>query len=236
MTEEGCAPLDGPLAAFNWFSFADPESYLAYGTGIAPILASRGTQILAVGGHAETLEAPPGVPATGGAYVHEELAVPLYASAEAFIDMLASEEFQAILPLQQAGARQTDYVFGFQQCLVGCDSTVSAVATEDQPLLLHIFDWKGGDLAGAIRDLGTSGAGPEMVYAGRLVGRFRIFFGDTNVNSQSPPWGEGTIVYRVPSAEAARTWITDPAFRAFRGDTAEDVLVLLGAGRLGGDS
>ncbi len=230
VTPEGCAPLDGPLAAFNWFSFADRDSYLTYGAGVGQILANRGTPILATGEHRATLEAPQGAPSTGGAYVHEEFAIPLYPSASGFMDMIASPEFQEIVSLQQAGARQEDYVFGFQKCIVGCESRTTAVATDDAPLLLHIFRFEGRDLEDAIRSLAGTGNAPDVVYGGKLVARFRIVVGDANLNSQNPPWGEGTMLFRVDSEATARAWIESETFRAFRNDTAEDVLVLLGSG------
>lgn len=232
VTPEGCAPLQGRIAAFNWFSFENAERYLAYAAGVSEILASRGTPILSGGEHAETLEAPAGAPAGGGAYIHEEFALPHYPSATGFMDMLTSPEFQEILPLQQAGARASDYVFGFQQCLVGCDKAVPDVASDEAPLLLHVFRWEGGDMPVAIRALAASEVGPEMIYAGRLVGRFQVWIGGVNVNSQNLPWGEGTMVFRVESSEAARSWLANPVFQQFRRDTAEDVLVVLGSGRL----
>lgn len=226
VTPAGCAPLAGPLAAF---SFADRAAYLSYGAEVTQILARRGARILATGEHRATFEAPSGDPATGGAYVHQEFAVPLYPSADTFLDMLASPEFQAIVPRQQAGARQDDYVFGFQKCIVGCDSCAIAVATDDAPLLLHVFRFAGADLEGAIRALAAARDAPEMVCGGRLVARFRAVVGGVNVNGQNLPWGEGTVVFRVGSESAARDWIESRAYRGFRRDTAEDVLVLLGS-------
>lgn len=73
-----------------------------------------------------------------------------------------------------------------------------------------------------------------MVYGGRLVARFRILLGGVNLNTQNAPWGEGTVVYRVGSEAAARTWVESETFRTFRRETAEDVLVLLGSGPMGG--
>lgn len=230
ITPEGCAPLEGPLAAFNWFSFSDRGSYLAYGARVTQILARRGTPILATGEHSATIEAPPGAPSAGGSYVHEEFALPLYPSAAGFMDMIASPEFQAIVSLQQAGARQEDYVFGFQKCIVGCESDGTAVATDSAPLLLHIFRFEGDDLEGAIRRVASSGDAPEVVYGGRLVARFQAIVGGVDVNSQNAPWGEGVMLFRVDSEAAARAWVESGAFRAFRQDTAEDVLVLLGSG------
>ncbi len=233
VTPEGCAPLEGPLAAFNWFSFANRDSYLAYGTRISQILAQRGTTILATGEHRATFEAPSGSPSTGGVYVHEELAIPLYPSASGFMDMVASPEFQEIIPLQQSGARQEDYIFGFQRCIVGCESRTTAVATDDTPLLLHIFGFEGEDLENAIRSLAGAQGAPEMVYGGRLIARFRTIVGGANLNSQNAPWGEGTVVFRIDSETAARAWIASEVFRAFRDNTDEDVLVLLGTGLVG---
>ncbi len=233
VTPEGCAQLEGPLAAFNWFSFADPDSYLTYGAAISQILADRGTKILATGERRATIEAPSGVPSSGGAYVHEELAIPLYPSASGFMDMVASPEFQEIIPLQQRGARQEDYIFGFQRCIVGCESRTTAVATDDVPLLLHIFRFEGEDLENAILLLARAAEAPEMVYGGKLIARFRTVVGGVNVNTQNAPWGEGTVVFRVESEAAARSWIASEVFRTFRDDTSEDVLVLLGSGLIG---
>ena len=233
VTPEGCAPLEGPLAAFNWFSFADRDSYLAYGASISRILAERGTTILATGEHRSTLEAPPGQPASGGTYVHEELAIPLYPSASGFMDMIASPEFQEIIPLQQRGARQEDYIFGFQKCIVGCGSQTTAVATDNAPLLLHLFRFEGEDIESAIRALAGAANAPEMVYGGRLVARFRTILRGANLNTQNPPWGEGTALFRVDSEEAARAWVNSEVFRGFRNNTDEDVLVLLGNGLVG---
>ncbi len=234
VTPEGCAPLEGPLAAFNWFSLADRGSYFQYANAIREILSRRGTRLLAGAEHLATLEAPTGFPSTGGAYVHDDLGLPLYASASEFLDMISSPEFQAIAPLQQAGARQDDYVFGFQRCIVGCDSGTPIHGTGDALLLMHAFRFEGADLDTALRSLADAPGAAEMAYGGRLVARLRFIVGGTNVNTQSLPWGEGLVLFRVGSEAEAGDWVDSASFRAFRNQTAEDVLVLLGPTSLPG--
>lgn len=53
--------------------------------------------------------------------------------------------------------------------------------------------------------------------------------GGVNLNTQNAPRGEGTTLFRVDSAAAARARIESEPFRAFRERTAEDVLVLRGS-------
>lgn len=229
VTPEGCARLEGPMAAFNWFSFQDLDSYREYSNEmVTRILPGRGTPTLARGDHRVTIEAPPGAPATGGAYVHQALRMPLYPSASEFMDMISSPEFQAVFPLQQAGARQRDYVFGFQECLVGCERGATITASDDAPLLLHVFRFEGADLGAAIRRLASDRNAPKLAYGGRLIARVQTILGGRNLNSQSGPWGQGTILFRVDSEADARAWVESATFRAFRENTAEDVLVVLG--------
>ena len=221
----GCAPLNGPLGAFNYFSYADRDSYLAYGARVSQILASRGHRILFGTSRTETLEAPPGAPAGGGSYEHEVFALPLYSSAGGFIDMIGSPEFQEISGLQQGGARQSDYVFGFQRCHVGCDDP-DALPGGEGPFLVHMFGYDGDDLRASLRTLSQEPSAPPVAYGGELVARFEVIAGGMNVNSQNLPWGEGTVVYEIGSREDALRWIESPAFRNFRQRTHEDVLIL----------
>lgn len=71
---------------------------------------------------------------------------------------------------------------------------------------------------------------PELWYAGETVAEFRIHVGTISLSPQKPPWGRGTIVFRVPSRDAAVAWVDDPAYRDFRAQTLEDVIVLLQGG------
>lgn len=225
VNEEGCAALDGPLVAFNWFSFTDPARYLQYAAGIAEIFARRGHRVLFSGTREEVLEAPEGAPSGGGSYVHQELALALYTSAGGFLDMMLSPEFQAILSHQQGGARQEDYVWGLQRCLIGCADDAPSIG--DGLYLVHIFDYLGDDLDAAIAGLDSVENAPEIVYAGDLVAELRVIVGGLAINPQKPLWGRGVVLYRIGDRESARRWISDPAFAGFRRETREDVLALI---------
>lgn len=225
----GCAPLNAPLGAFNYFSYADRDAYLAYGARVTQILTSRGHRVLFGTSRTETLEAPPGAPAGGGSYEHEVFALPLYSSAGGFMDMIGSPEFQEIVGLQQGGARQSDYVFGFQRCHVGCDDP-DALPGGEGPFLVHMFGYEGDDLRAALRTVSQEPTAPPVAYGGELVARFEVIAGGMNVNSQNLPWGEGTVVYEIASREDALRWIESPVFEAFRQRTKEDVLILVVGG------
>lgn len=228
VNDERCAALDGPLVAFNWFSFNDRERYSQYAAAVAEIFAQRGHRALFAAPRVEVLEAPEGSPVGGGSYIHEELALALYRSAGAFLDMMLSPEFQAVTSAQQDGARRDDYVWGLQRCLIGCDDDASPM--DEGLFLAHIFGYLGDDIDTAIAGLGTVDSAPEIKYAGDLVAEMRVVSGDLVVNPMKPLWGRGVTLFRVADREGALRWISDPAFVEFRAETKEDVLVLLGYG------
>ncbi len=224
LTPSGCAALHEPLVAFNWYSLADPESYLRYAAEVGGILTDRGHRVLLASDRVETFEAPAGAPAEGGAYEHEILSLAWYRNAGSFLDMVLSPEFQAISGDQQLGARQEDYVWGLQRCIVGCDTVMPPHTGQ---FVAHVFRYDGADMETALLALASTPGAPEMIYAGELVADFRVLLGNQDLNTQTPPWGQGAVVYQVASRDAALAWLSDPAFTTFRQDTADDVLVLL---------
>jgi len=203
----GCAGLGGPLVGFNWFSLADRETFLRYQTWVGDILRAHGHRVMATGQRIETLMAPTGAPAGGGSYEHEEFALAWYSSAGGFLDFIRSEELQAILLDQQAGERQSDYVWGLQRCIIGC---ADAPPPENEILLAHIFRYEGEDLDHSIRKLAGARGAPEVFYAAENVAELRVLIGTLSVNPQNPPWGRGVIVFRVASRDAAVAWIAKP--------------------------
>jgi hypothetical protein len=233
VTDDGCAPLADPLVALNWRSFDDADAYRQYELAVGPIVISQGhVPVMAGARTVDVLESPDGTPPTGGAYVHEEFAFPVYTSAEGFMEMLLSPEYQEIVASQQDGARQSDYVWGFQTCHVGCENLDGLAPAGTY--LLHIFDRPDGDLAEAMTALAAADAGAEVFYGGELVATFGIEFGGELIDLYFPPWGNGTLVCRVGSAEAAGELLDNPAFRQFRQGTTDDLLAVLEMGHLGG--
>jgi hypothetical protein len=224
----GCAGLDGPLVALNWFSIADPERFARYEAAVVNVLRSQGHRAMLGSRRVETLLAPTGVPAGGGAYEHEVFALAWYASAGGFLDFLRSEAQQMGIPDQQAGARQSDYVWGLQRCIIGC---ADAPLPEHELFLAHLFRYDGRDLDRSVRRLAAARRAPEVFYA-ENVAELRILVGAASVNPQKVPWGRGAIVFRVASRDAAIAWVADRAYASFRRDTAEDVIVLLEAGTI----
>jgi hypothetical protein len=178
---------------------------------------------------------PAGAPAGGGSYEHEEFALAWYSSASGFLDFIRSEELQAIVLDQQAGERQSDYVWGLQRCIIGC---ADGPPPENEILLAHIFRYEGQDLYESedldrgIRKLAGAPGAPEVFYAAENVAELRVRIGTLSVNPQNPPWGRGVIVFRVASRDAAVAWIVNSAYANFRRRTAEDVIVLLQGGTL----
>jgi hypothetical protein len=223
----GCAGLDGPLVALNWFSLADRETFLRYETHVGDVLRAHGHRATATGRRIETLMAPAGTPTGGGSYEHEAFALAWYSSAGGFLDFLRSEALQTIVLDQQAGARQSDYVWGLQRCIIGC---AEAPPPENEILLAHIFRDAGGDLDHGIQKLAGARGAPAVFYAAENVAELRVRIGSLSVNPQKPPWGRGAIVFRVASRDAAVAWIANRAYTSFRRETAEDVIVLLQAG------
>lgn len=224
----GCADLDGPLMALNYFSFADRDAYLRYAPQVVLVLVDHGHRPVGGGRRIETLLAPSGAPANGGSYEHEQFALAWYTSAGGFLDFLRSEAEQAIAVDQQAGARQSDYVWGLQRCLIGC---AGAPIPANELLVAHIFRYEGADLDASIQALAGAPGAPEILYAGENAAELRVIVGELSLNPQKPPWGRGAIVFRVASRDAALAWLDAPAYTGFRGETAEDVIVLLAAGQ-----
>jgi hypothetical protein len=225
----GCAGLDGPLVALNWFSLADPERYRRYEAAVVDVLRAAGHRPLVGGRRVETLVAPAGAPAGGGSYEHEAFALAWYSSAGGFLDFLRSEAQQRGIPDQQAGARQSDYVWGLQRCIIGCGE---APLPENELLVAHIFRYEGRDIDRSIRALARTRGAPEVFYAAENVAELRVLLGTVSVNPQKPPWGRGAIVFRVASRDAAVAWLADRAYGDFRRETAEDVIVLVEAGTI----
>ena len=223
----GCAGLDGPLVGFNWFSLVDREKFLRYQTRVGDILRAHGHRVMATGRRMETLMAPAGAPAGGGSYEHEEFALAWYSSAGGFLEFIRSEELQAIVLDQQAGERQSDYVWGLQRCIIGCADTPPP---ENELLLGHIFRYEGEDLDHRMRKLADARGAPDVFYAAENVAELRVRIGMLSVNPQNPPWGRGIIVFRVASRDAAVAWIASAAYSGFRRETADDVIVLLQGG------
>jgi hypothetical protein len=232
VTKSGCAPLDARLVAINWFSLDNRNAYLDYATSVTKILVSRGHWPVIGARTVGTLEAPKGTPATGGAYVHDEFAFPVYSSASGLLDMLLSPEYQAIVKNQQAGARQSDYVWGLQKCYVGCYEKRPEPVQEGF-FVLHVFNRPNGDLGQALQALAHAPDSPDVFYGGALVAILQIEVGGKLINPQKRPWGNGTAVYRVKSVEAARALMKNKALVACRKGTTNDMLAVVEAG-LGG--
>lgn len=227
VTDEGCAPLEGPLVALNWRSFDDTEAYARYETAVRPILVEQGhTPVMGGAATVEVLESPGGAPENGGAYVHEEFAFPVYSSAAGFLDMLASPEWQAASADQQAGARQGDYVWGLQHCHVGCADNLTELAGPGL-YVLHIFDQAEGELSETMAALDEAAGGPEVFYGGELVAMFELEVGGNRIRPQKAPWGNGTLVYRVDSLDEAKTLADNSAMVDFRRGTTDDMLAVL---------
>ncbi len=223
----GCAGLDGPLVGFNWFTLADRDIFFSYQTKVGDVLRAHGHRPMANGRRIETLLAPTGKPVGGGSYEHEELVLAWYSSAGGFLEFIRSEALQTIVLDQQAGERQSDYVWGLQRCIIGC---ADVPPPENELLVAHIFRYEGQDLDRSVRKLARAHRAPEVFYAAENVAELRVLIGSLSVNPQKPPWGRGVIVFRVPSRDVAVTWVADPAYSSFRRTTAEDVIVLLQAG------
>lgn len=229
VNKAGCAPLNGPLVAINWFSFENRAAYLAYSKNVRRILVQRGHWPVIGARTVAKLEAPEGVPANGGAYVHEEFAFPVYSSAGGFLEMLLSPEYQAVVGNQQAGARQSDYVWGLQVCHVGCYDERPTPVSEGF-FVVHIFNRTTNDLASALRALEDAPDGPDLFYGGELAAVLQLEVGPNRVNPQKQPWGNGTAVYRVDSVADARALMTNPALLEFRKGTTDDMLAVVRGG------
>ncbi|MBS0429738.1 MAG: DUF1330 domain-containing protein [Proteobacteria bacterium] len=104
-------PADGPVVMLNLLAFRDeaadpPEAprrsgrtaYAAYAEAVAPLLARVGAQVLWAGEARHGLVAPPGE--------HwDEVLLVAYPSRDAFVAMLKSADYQAIVHHRTAGLR-----------------------------------------------------------------------------------------------------------------------------------
>ena len=226
-----CLLPDQRLAAMNWFTYQDESVYTEYGGDVIQMIFERDGKVLVSGSLDEELEAPAGAPANGGSYVHPNLAIPWYKTASAFLDMITSPEYQAILPKQQMGARSEDYVFGFQRCFAGCSEQAPQTPPPYNGLLLvHHFAYTGSALESDVETLAASAAAPRVRYAGELLARLFVFVGEIELAAQNAPWGNVTMVYDVDSKAAAQSWLASSELADFRARTTEDVLVLMQSG------
>lgn len=226
VTDQGCAPLEGPLVAFNWFSFADRPLFEQTFEPVVQILARRGHEPVMYAATRRVLEAPEGTPRFGGAFVHEAFLVPVYRSAGSFLDMLVSAEFQEHIAKQQAGARREDYIQGFQRCVVGCPFGLR-YPIEDGLFVLHVFDRPARGFDAAVARLQQSLPAGELFYAGETVAVLEAEIGEQRVRPSVRPWGNGTTVYRVDSVADAEALFHSSALREFRRDTTHDVIVVV---------
>ena len=91
----------GPVVMLNLLKFQGSEgaaSYARYGAAINPILAARGARILYMGRAAELLI---------GSESWDAIALVEYPSRQAFLDMIASPEYQAIHTHREQGLERT---------------------------------------------------------------------------------------------------------------------------------
>lgn len=224
----GCVVPGERIAAMNWFSYADEAMYQQYGAGVLPLVIGGGGKLLVSTAGIDVLEAPSGGPSTGGAYVHDNLAIAWYASPSSFLDMITSPAYQELLPLQQGGASQGDYVFGFQHCFVGCSEDAGNLPeTTTGLLLVHHFQHEAADLESAVQTLASASGSPRIVFAAQMVARWAGAMGEMAIDVHNPFWGDATVVYEVESKEAAETWLATDEVVAFRSDASEEVLALM---------
>ncbi len=95
------SPDSGPVVMLNLLKFQGSEgatAYARYGAAVNPILKARGARILYLGRAAELLI---------GAETWDAIALVEYPSRQAFLDMIASPEYQAIHAQREQGLERT---------------------------------------------------------------------------------------------------------------------------------
>jgi uncharacterized protein (DUF1330 family) len=225
--ESGCGLLDGPMGALNWFSFADRETYALYAARVATLVQENGGKFVFTGATDSVVERPEGELEVG-AYIHEELALPLYASAHTFVQMLSSDAMQEIIPFQQAGAQTSDYVFVFQRCMQGCPNDLPVFPELPVWAFVHHFRYEGQDIDAAVARLSAqtdTAEGVSLIYAGRSIARpFLELEGDIEFPLNVDAWFDASLIFAATSPEAATSWINSETYAEFRNNTAEDVI------------
>jgi len=97
----GASADGGPVVMLNLLKFQGSEgaaAYARYGAAVNPILTARGARILYLGRAAELLI---------GTETWDAIALVQYPSRQAFLDMIASPEYQAIHVDREQGLDRT---------------------------------------------------------------------------------------------------------------------------------
>ena len=105
----GCEDLDGPLAAFNWWTVRVAEGSDEYGAQVSQFLIAKGARIIAFGDVQVVIEAPPGRAPDDTPWIQATLQLPLYPSARDMAGMLASREYLEIGAFKLTEQDNDDY-------------------------------------------------------------------------------------------------------------------------------
>jgi hypothetical protein len=220
---EGCEDISGNLAAMNWYSVSDADAATAYSEAVMPLLLDSGAKILFAGNDNE----PAG---PEDLVLHDVIAVPLYLSAESFVDMVGSEEFMSVVHYKEEGVAD-EYSFGFQRCLVGCeDLPESGVPPAiSVPALVHHFtldDVLLEDHLDALSEaIDADGAG-QLAYAGKLIASGWLQHDDGSLHPFYDPMGvEGSLIITLNDVEDAGDVLALPEYASFLELTPADVAV-----------
>jgi hypothetical protein len=220
---EGCEDISGSLAAMNWYSVSDVDAATAYSNAVMPLLIDSGAKILFSGNGTE----PAG---PEDLVLHDVIAVPLYLSAEAFVDMVASEEFMSVVHYKEEGVAD-EYSFGFQRCLVGCEDLPESgvLPAISVPALVHHFtldDVVLEDHLDALSEaIEADGAG-QLAYAGKLIASGWLQYDDGSLHPFYDPMGvEGSLIIALDDVEDAARVLALPEYASFLELTPADVAV-----------
>ena len=232
----GCEDLDGPLAAFNWWTVRDAEGSDEYGAQVSQFLIAMGARILAFGDVQEVIEAPPGRAPDDTPWIQATLQLPLYPSARDMAGMLASREYLEIGAFKLTEQDNDDYDFVLMRCFFGCESVQSnpAFVTPDTTSLkiAHLFNASQEELAAAVpaleAELAASGLG-RLYFAGyawaQPFARLDPEIPGSDIGRGF--WNDGLLLV-IPAADVPITDILElDAYRAFRAITSRDAFTVV---------
>ena len=236
----GCEDLDGPLAAFNWWTVRDAEGNAEYGSQVVQFLIAMGAKLIFSGNVAEVFDEPVGRAPDGTPWIQETLSMPLYPSAWDFAGMISSREYLEIGSYKLSEQDNDDYDFVFMKCFFGCGAIEGAPGFFDAfkpvPTLAHLFNASQGELRNAVgpldRALRESGLG-ELYFAGYAWAtpgiRLNVELPE-GVDSARGFWNDGLILVSLAPGATAEQVLALDAYRDFLDTTGNDATVLLQAG------
>jgi len=232
-----CATLQRPLVAVNFSSppadAAQRDDVDAYNRGVLRYLSAVDTKLLFVS------EANGVVLRHEGALLQpaRRLALPLYASAGAFVSMVSHPGFQT-LGAKKGSATFAAYSFVFETCVVGCEQALMLPPSTSTPAVVVHLDVDGVDDAFAVQARERTAAalraavsafaaeGFDVAFAGVAVARPRFQAEDGTNRFPYANHGIDATVLLTPRDDVDLASITTTAAYSSLTSLADGVVVV----------